>query len=152
MTSTNNLEYHNPTLPERIFNRLFGLLVRLGLGLRHNYLVEVPGRKSGRRYATPVDLLEFEGRRYLVCPRGRAQWVRNAEAAGRVTLIKGTKRAEYVIEAVPVARRPPLLKAYLDRFSLTVQRYFPVRADSPVGEFAGIAVRYPVFELKAASK
>ncbi len=151
MASANNPEFRNPALPERIFNRLFGLLVRLGVGLRHNYLVEAPGRKSGRRYATPINLLELEGRRYLVCPRGRAQWVRNAEAAGRVRLIKGTKRAEYVVEEVPVARRPPLLKAYLDRFRLTVQRYFPVRADSPVGEFAGIAARYPVYELKVAS-
>src|SRR5262249_60318042 len=34
-------------------------------------------------YSTPIDLLEIDGRRFLVAPRGRTQWVRNAEASGR---------------------------------------------------------------------
>jgi hypothetical protein len=43
-----------------------------------------------------------------------------------------------------------LLKAYLDRFALTVQRYFPLPRESPLSEFTRIAERYPVFELRPA--
>ena len=45
---------------------------------------------------------------------------------------------------------PVLLKAYLDRFALTVQRYFPLPKESLASEFASIAERYPVFELTSA--
>jgi len=48
---------------DRMVNRAFGLLVKLGLGLPHNYLLEVRGRKSGRVYSTPVNLLELDGKR-----------------------------------------------------------------------------------------
>ena len=61
------------------------ITIGFGMGLAHNYVLEVRGRKSGRIYSAPIDLLEFEGRRYLVAPRGETQWVRNARAAGRVT-------------------------------------------------------------------
>lgn len=138
-----------PTLIERLFNEAFGLLLRLGIGLKHNYLLEVRGRKSGRRYSTPVDVLDLGGRRFLVCGRGQSQWVRNAQAAGRVTLAKGGSRAEFSVRAVPDAEKPPLIKAFVERFKLTVQRYFPVPADAPVAEFEPIAERYPVFELIA---
>jgi hypothetical protein len=138
-----------PSSFERLFNSFFGLLVRYGLGLRHNYLVEVRGRKSGRIYSTPIDLLELSGRKYLVCPRGRAQWVRNAEVSLRATLRKGGQHLEYELRAVPDAEKPELLRNYLDRFKITVQRYFPVPANSPASAFAPIASRYPVFELLA---
>lgn len=139
--------FRKPSAGERLFNRAFGLLVGLGLGLSYNYLVEVRGRKSGKIYSTPIDLLELDGKRYLVAPRGRAQWVRNAEAAGEVTLKKGRTRQRYRIRPIPDPGKPELLKAYLDRFKTTVQRYFPVPAGSPPQAFAEVACNYPVFEL-----
>jgi deazaflavin-dependent oxidoreductase (nitroreductase family) len=93
-------DFRKPNLFERILNRAFGTLVGLGLGLRHNYLVEVRGRKTGRVYSTPVDLLEFKGRRFLVAPRGRTQWVRNAEAADEVALKRGFERRRFRIRIV----------------------------------------------------
>jgi hypothetical protein len=45
--------------------------VGLGLGFSYNYLLQVRGRKTGRVYSTPIDLLELDGRKYLVAPRGR---------------------------------------------------------------------------------
>ena len=139
--------YRKASAAERFFNRAFGLLVGLGLGMSHNYLVEVRGRKTGKVYSTPIDLLEFDGKRFLVAPRGRTQWVRNAEAAGEVTLKKGRKSVRYRIQPIPDAAKPELLKAYLDRFKTTVQRYFPVAAGSPAAAFAEIAGNYPVFAL-----
>ena len=141
-----------PSLAERIFNRVFAVAIGFGLGLRHNYALEVRGRKSGRIFSAPIDLLEFHGRRYLVAPRGETNWVRNARAAGRVTLRKGRRREESAVREVGPAQRPELLKAYLDRFAPTVQRYFPLPRESPASEFARIAERYPVFELLATSE
>lgn len=142
--------FRNPNPFERILNKAFGVLVGLGLGLRHNYLVQVRGRTTGRLYSTPVDLLELNGRRFLVAPRGRTQWVRNAEAAGELILKRGTRR-KFRIRIVSNEEKPDILKAYLDRFKLTVQRYFPVAAGSEPRAFAGIAERYPVFELLASN-
>lgn len=141
--------FRKPNLFERTLNKTVGVLVGLGIGLRHNYLVEVPGRRTGRLYSTPVDLLEFKARRFLVAPRGRTEWVRNAESAGEVVLKKGTVRQKFRIRVVPNEEKPEILKAYLDRFKLTVQRYFPVRSGCESEAFAEIADRYPVFELLA---
>jgi len=136
-----------PSVAERWFNRLFGIMIGFGLGLGHNYLLEVRGRKTGRLYSAPIDLLEINGRRYLVAPRGETNWVRNARAAGRITLRKRRYREEFVIREIAAEQRQVLLKAYLDRFAPTVQRYFPVPRDSPASAFATVAERYPTFEL-----
>jgi deazaflavin-dependent oxidoreductase (nitroreductase family) len=140
--------FQAPSATERMLNRAFGLLVGLGLGLRHNYLLQVRGRTTGRVYATPVNVLELHGRRWLVAGRGRTQWVRNAEAAGEVVLRKGRRRERCRLRPVPDAEKPEILRAYLDRFAPTVQRYFPVKAGTAAEAFAPVAARYPVFELQ----
>ena len=139
--------FEAPSPVERLFNRVFGFLLGIGFGLPHNYLLEVRGRRTGRPYATPVDVLAHDGRRWLVAGRGETQWVRNARASGRVTLRKGSRREECGLRVVPDGEKPPVLKAYVDRFKTTVQRYFPVPAGSPPHAFAAVAARYPVFEL-----
>lgn len=136
-----------PGRVERAFIGLFGLCLRAGIGFKHNYLLEVRGRKSGKLYATPVDLLEVDGHRYLVAGRGRVNWVRNAEAAGRVSLRRGSSRADYAVSAVPDADKPEILRRYLDRFQLSVKQFFPIPPGSPAEAFAPHAARYPVFEL-----
>jgi deazaflavin-dependent oxidoreductase (nitroreductase family) len=139
--------FREPSAGEKIFNRLFGFLVGLGLGFSYNYLLEVRGRKTGKIYSTPIDLLEMNGKKYLVAPRGRTQWVRNAEAAGEVTLKKGGKRQKFRLRPIPDADKSPILKAYLDTFKREVQRYFPIPAGSTPESFAAVARSYPAFEL-----
>jgi deazaflavin-dependent oxidoreductase (nitroreductase family) len=143
--------FREPTPLEKFLNRTFGFLVGLGLGPAHIYLLEVRGRKSGKLYRTPVDLLQLGGTRYLVAPRGRTQWVRNAEAAGEVTLKRGSSRQRSRLRPIPDAEKPPILKAYLDNFRREVQRYFSVAAGSPAEDFASIASNYPAFELLRSS-
>jgi deazaflavin-dependent oxidoreductase (nitroreductase family) len=121
--------------------------VRLGIGLPAMRVLEVRGRRSGRLYSLPVDLLPLDGRLYLVAPRGRAQWVRNAEAAGTVTLRRGRRAETYRLRALPDAEKPPVLAAYLDRFRREVQRFFPVPPGSPADALGPLAARYPAFEL-----
>lgn len=148
----NTPAFRAPTSVERLFNRVFGFLVGLGFGLPHNYLLELRGRKTGRIYSTPVNLLvvglpESGGKRYLIAPRGRTQWVRNAEAVGEITLKKGRTRQDFRLRCVPDSEKPELLKLYLERFATTVQRYFPIPAGSAPEAFRAIAQNYPVFEL-----
>jgi deazaflavin-dependent oxidoreductase (nitroreductase family) len=138
-----------PTFIERLFNRGVGSLVRLGLGGGHMYLLEVRGRKSGRVYTTPVDLLTEAERRFLVAPRGKTQWVRNAQAAAEVTLRRGRHAESFRLRVLSDTEKPPILKAYLERFRGEVQRFFPVPAGSPLEAFTPLAPRYPVFELLA---
>ncbi len=132
---------------ERIFNRVFGFLVGLGLGFPYNYLLQVRGRKSGKIYSTPINLLELNGKQFLVAPRGRTQWVRNAEAAGEVTLKRRGRQQRYGLRSLSDAEKPPILKAYLDAFKKEVERYFPVPAGSPPEAFQELSQSYPAFEL-----
>jgi deazaflavin-dependent oxidoreductase (nitroreductase family) len=141
--------FREPTTVEKLFNRTFGFLVGLGIGPSHIYVLEVRGRKSGKLFSTPVDLLDLNSKRYLVAPRGRTQWVRNVEAAGEITLKKGSKRQKYGLRPLSDVEKLPVLKAYLDNFKREVQRYFPVPAGSPPEAFAEVASSYPAFELLA---
>ncbi len=139
--------FNQPNRLERALNKSFGFLVGLGLGLPHNYLLQVRGRKSGRVYSTPVNVLTRDGKRFLVAGRGYTQWVRNALASGTVSLKKGRWSEEVALRVISEEEKPEILKAYLDRFKLTVQRYFPVPAGSPAEAFRPLTGRYPVFEL-----
>jgi hypothetical protein len=139
--------YLRPSGFERLAGRALGFLVWIGLIRGHFYVLEVRGRKSGRTISLPVDLLDLDGRRYLVCARGDSNWVRNARAAGEVVLARALRRGRYRVCELPPNLRPPILKAYLDRYASEVQRFFPVRRGSPVEAFDGLAPHYPVFEL-----
>ncbi len=136
-----------PTPVEQAFNRLLGFLAGLGLGPSYSYVLEVVGRKSGRVYSTPVNLLEYEGKPYLVAPRGETQWVRNARAAGVVVLKRGRSRRQFRIRPIEDSSKAVLLKEYLERYKAAVQRYFPLRAGSPLEAFSAIVHSYPAFEL-----
>ena len=142
--------FREPTAVEKFINRAFGFFVGLGVGPSHIYVLEVRGRKSGKLYSTPVDMLELGGKRYLVAPRGRTQWVRNAEVAEEISLKKGSMRLKFRLRPIPDAEKPPILKAYLDNFKREVQRYFSVPAGSPPQAFVEIASNYPAFELLAS--
>jgi deazaflavin-dependent oxidoreductase (nitroreductase family) len=141
--------FREPTPVEKVFNRVFGFLVGIGLPFPHKYLLEVRGRKSGKLYSTPINVLEWKGKRFLVAPRGRTQWVRNAEAAGEITLKKGSARLRFRLRPLAEAEKPEILKAYLEGFKSEVQRYFAVSAGSPAGAFVELSGSYPAFELLA---
>jgi deazaflavin-dependent oxidoreductase (nitroreductase family) len=139
--------FRKPNPVEAFFNRTFGFLVGLGLGPDYMRLLQVRGRKTGRIYSSPVNLLEFGGKPFLVAPRGRTQWVRNAEATGEISLKRGRIQNKYRLRAVPDDSKPEILKLYLEKYKSAVQRYFPVPAGSAAESFRSIADNYPVFEL-----
>ena len=139
--------FRAPTAIEALFNRAFGFLVGLGIGPKFIYLLQVHGRKTGRTYSTPVNLMEVDGKQILVAPRGRTQWVRNAEATKEISLKRGSFHQTFGLRVISDQDKLPYLKTYLDRYTGAVQRYFPVQAGSPPEAFRDIAGNYPVFEL-----
>ena len=144
--------FREPSPLERLFNRAFGALVGLGVAPRDYYVLQVKGRKSGRVYGTPVSLVSLHGVQFLVAPRGRTQWVRNAEASGEIVLKRGVSRAKFRLRALADTDKAPVLLAYLERYRSVVQRYFPLSAGASPRAFAEIADRYPVFELLPAGE
>jgi deazaflavin-dependent oxidoreductase (nitroreductase family) len=139
--------YLAPSAFERWFNWLFGVIVGWGFGLPHNYLLQVQGRKTGRIYSTPVNVMDYQGKRFLVAPRGMTQWVRNAGVTGQVWLKKGRSRERFSVRVLSDKEKPEILREYLNRYKTTVQRYFPIPAGSALEEFSHVAAKYPVFEL-----
>jgi deazaflavin-dependent oxidoreductase (nitroreductase family) len=110
------------------------------------YLLSVSGRRSGRTYTTPVILVE-NGERFLVAPYGEVGWVRNARAAGRVTLSRGRHRETVGLRQVGPEESAPVLRTYLRRVSV-VRPFFDVSPDSPHEAFAAEAARHPVFLIE----
>lgn len=141
--------YNPPSFFEQSFNRIFGFLASIGAAPSFIYRLEVKGRKSGKIYATAVNVMELGGKKYLVAPRGRTQWVKNAEAAGEVTLKRGPART-FRLRALSDGEKPQVLKTYLTNYKSAVAKFFPISPDADLSAFVEIAAGYPAFELIAA--
>jgi hypothetical protein len=87
------------------------LLVRLGLVPS----LTVRGRASGRKYTMPVWPLDYQGRRYLVAPRGNTHWARNLRAVGEGDLRLRGRAIHFKATEIPGAQRAPIVAAYLDQ-------------------------------------
>ncbi|MDH5670675.1 MAG: nitroreductase family deazaflavin-dependent oxidoreductase [Myxococcales bacterium] len=140
--------FRPPNKLERVLNRAFGGLIALGGGFAHNRVLEVRGRRSGKLYRTPVNLLVHEGEHYLVAPRGRTQWVRNVEVTPEISLRRGKRITRYRVEPLPLNERAPILQVYLRAYRAEVSTYFGLQADADIGEFEAVAARHPVFRLR----
>ena len=117
---------------------------RVGIGPIH--LLTTPDRTTGRLRTNPVVLVEQDGKRFLVAPYGVVGWVRNARAAGRVSLRRGREMRAYAVRELAAAEAGPVLKRYLALAART-GAYFTAGKDSPVADFVAEADRHPVFEL-----
>ncbi len=130
----------------RMINWLMSGMIRLGIAPDGMYLLTVKGRKSGRPYTLPVTLVEQGGYRWLVSPYGEVNWVRNARAAGEVTLRRGRVEERRAIVEADAQQSAPVLKQYLIEGPV-VRPYFDVTPASPLEAFTAEAPRHPVFQL-----
>src|SRR5207247_9855451 len=97
---------------------------RVGLSVAGSRVLEVRGRRSGEWRRTPVNLLTFEGDRYLVAPRGETQWVRNLRVSGEGRLVKGSRAEPFTAVELADEEKPQLLRAYLKRWAWEVGVFF----------------------------
>jgi deazaflavin-dependent oxidoreductase (nitroreductase family) len=133
-----------------VFNPTVAFLTRRGVSVLGSRVLAVRGRSSGEWRTTPVNLLEYEGKRYLVAPRGEAQWVRNLRVAGTGQLRVGKKVEDFRARELADDEKVPMLRAYLKRWKAEVGVFFEgVGPDSTDDELRTIAPRHPAFEVLA---
>ncbi len=101
------------------------MVARLGL----TTTLAVRGRKSGQWRTSGVFVLERDGTRYLVAPRGETQWVRNLRAVGEGELRRRGRVERFRATEVPDEEKPALVKAYVDRYGTIVRNEFKVLPD-----------------------
>jgi deazaflavin-dependent oxidoreductase (nitroreductase family) len=132
----------------RVFNPIVAALTRRGISVFGSRVLEVRGRTSGLPRRTPVNLLEFEGGRYLVAPRGDTQWARNLRAGGEGRLLVGRRSERFTAVELDDAHKPPLLRAYLKRWKFEVGAFFDgVGPSSSEEQLLAAAPKHPVFRL-----
>jgi deazaflavin-dependent oxidoreductase (nitroreductase family) len=133
---------------KHVFNPLVARLTRLGVSVAGSRVLEVRGRTSGELRRTPVNLLRFEGRRYLVAPRGETQWARNLRSNPAGRLLVGRRGEEFRATEVADDAKTPILRAYLRRWKWEVGVFFDgTSADSSDDELRRIAHKHPIFEV-----
>jgi deazaflavin-dependent oxidoreductase (nitroreductase family) len=134
------------TQRRRILNWLITPPARLGLAGRRTHILTVAGRKTGKRYSTPVQLVIDGERRWLVAPYGERSWVKNARAAGEVELTRALRTTRHAVEEVGPEEAAPVLREYL-RTTPIVKRFFEAGRDDPLEAFVAEASRHPVFRV-----
>ena len=150
MPTVAQTRYQRPDwFTKHVFNRLVRRATRLGLGVWGSRELRVRGRKSGAVRTTVVNLLDHDGRRYLVAPRGETEWVRNLRAAGTGELRVGRRVETFTYAEVADGDKTEILRTYLRRWKWEVGQFFQgVGPDASDDEIAAIASGYPVFELR----
>ena len=131
-----------------LFNPLVAFLTRQGISILGSRVLAVKGRKSGEWRTTPVNLLSYEGHRYLVAPRGETQWVRNLRAAGTGELRVGKRAESFRGRELTDDQKVPVLRAYLRRWKTEVGIFFEgTGADSRDDQLRATAPKHPAFEV-----
>ena len=131
-----------------VWNPMLAIAIRLGFGVRGSRMLAVPGRKSGQIRTNPVNLLNLDGARYLVAPRGATQWSRNLRAAGSGELRLGSKREEFRVEELRDEAKPGVLRAYLKLWKFETGKFFDgVTHESSDEEVLRIAPDHPAFRI-----
>jgi deazaflavin-dependent oxidoreductase (nitroreductase family) len=131
-----------------IFNQSVAFLTRQGISVLGSRVLAVKGRKSGQWRTTPVNLLSYKDRRYLVSPRGETQWVRNLRAVGTGELRLGRRAEGFRGRELTDDEKVLVLRAYLKRWKAEVGIFFEgTGPDSSDDEIRAIAPRHPAFEV-----
>jgi deazaflavin-dependent oxidoreductase (nitroreductase family) len=130
-----------------LVNRGTCAVVAAGLGPKRLVMLEVRGRRSGRRLSFPVVIADYEGQRYLVAMLGNeANWVRNVRAAGGHAVLRHGRREGVALEEVDPSVRAPILRRYLE-VAPGGRAHFPIDQRAPLEQFEQIAGQYPVFQI-----
>jgi deazaflavin-dependent oxidoreductase (nitroreductase family) len=133
---------------EHVFNPLVRWLTRMGVSVYGSRILAVKGRKTGQWRTTPVNLLELQGQRYLVAPRGITEWVRNIRVSGGGELHLGARREAIRVVELSDSEKPALLREYLRRWKWEVGQFFEgVGADASEADIQRIAPKHPIFRL-----
>jgi len=135
-------------LTRNVFNRMVAFLTGRGISVLGSRVLAVKGRTSGEWRTTPVNLLTYDGRRFLVSPRGETQWVRNLRAIGTGELRLGRHAEPFRGRELTGDEKVPVIRAYLARWKAEIGIFFDgTGPDSSDDELRAIGPRHPAFEV-----
>jgi hypothetical protein len=133
---------------KHVFNNFVAVCTRMGISVWGSRVLRVRGRKSGEWRSSPVNLLTYQGKQYLVAPRGHTQWVRNIRLSGTGELLLGSNVQPFRAVEIADDQKVPLLRDYLKRWKFEVGMFFGgVSADSSDADLRRIAPDHPVFRV-----
>ena len=140
--------YIPPTRSAALMNWTVRHLVRMGISVWGARDLRLRGRKSGEIRSNVVNVLDLDGERFLVAPRGTTEWVKNLRAAGEGELRVGRRVEPFAAAELTDAEKLPVLRAYLKRWKWEVGQFFQgVGPDAPDADLIAIAPGYPIFRL-----
>ncbi|HZR42954.1 MAG TPA: nitroreductase family deazaflavin-dependent oxidoreductase [Ktedonobacteraceae bacterium] len=111
------------------------------------YILTVRGRKSGLPRSVPIVTLERNGQRYLVSPYGIVDWVRNLQAAGEATLVRGRRSEILTAQELPPKEAALVLREDI-RGGNPFARNYGVGPQSPLEDYEQVVLKHPVFLLQ----
>jgi deazaflavin-dependent oxidoreductase (nitroreductase family) len=142
----------------------WGITMLLRLGVRMTIfgpmmLLTVRGRKTGKPRTLPVDLHEYDGRRFLIATHGVGSWVYNLRAAGEGVLSLGWSRQAFTAQELTPEAGGPVIKDVLGPLfasqgarGTALRQNFSLAADASLNDFIDAARSHPVFELSSSGK
>jgi deazaflavin-dependent oxidoreductase (nitroreductase family) len=136
-----------PNRLARLVNGASARLAAAGIGPSQLAMLEVAGRRTGRKVSFPVVVADWQGGRYLVSMLGEGtNWVRNVRAAGGRAVLRRGHREVIRLDEVDPGERAGILRRYLE-CAPGARAHIPVGRDAPRQEFERIAAQYPVFRV-----
>ncbi|SMD24949.1 nitroreductase family deazaflavin-dependent oxidoreductase [Kibdelosporangium aridum] len=130
----------------KVGNAVIGALLRAGVAPRSYVLLTTSGRRTGLPRTTPIRLLKYDGKEWLVAPYGEVAWVHNARAAGKVELRHGRSTRTVSVFECGAEESAPVLREYIRKEPVT-RPYFDAKRRDPVRAFAAEASAHPVFRI-----
>ena len=120
-----------PWIISNVMNPLFKLSGALPI-------IAVRGRRTGKVIRTPINVLDLNGVKYLVSPRGETGWSRNLRHVGEASLVIKGHEQRYRATEVPPDQRGPMIAGYLERWGSQTRAQFDALPDP---------VDHPTFRL-----
>jgi deazaflavin-dependent oxidoreductase (nitroreductase family) len=152
-TGVVSAHYRSPGwLTRNVFNRAVAFSTRHGVSILGSRVLAVKGHISGAWRTTPVNVLDHDGRRYLVSVRGHGHWVRNLRTAGTGELRVGKRTEAFRSRELTDDEKVPVLRAYLRRWKIEVSPFFDGAGPNSSDEaLRAIATDHPTFEVLPAA-
>jgi hypothetical protein len=136
-------------LTARVVNPLMKAATKLGLSVKGSRVLAVRGRTSGEWRTVPVNPLDLDGRRYLVAPRGRTEWVRNIRVSGEGELRLGRRAEPIRVTELDDEAKPAVIREYIRRWKSEVGVFFDgIDETSTDAELLAVAPGFPVFSIR----
>ena len=134
-------------------NKIMMAVQRLGIPTGPAMVLTVPGRRTGQRRSTPMTPFTHDGKLYTVAGYPRADWPRNARAAGEGTLSRGRKSRRVKIVELSADEARPVLREFPVQVPVGVgfAKRSGLVTDGTPDEFEALAGRLFVFRFDPIS-